>query len=494
MGNGRGDDGSLEAPRGVLEAGWFNGFSEGESTYTADADGLAHRDENPTVHFQDGWVPHTFGFPPRAVAPEAFHESPSGGSKEAWQTHYPALRTGLVGRAVNLGDWAQNAGGSWSQDLAPTQSGHPGPLDASWFDTSAIQYDNFGRPKEPNAHNGKRYVWWEERSVNTTLVCPKPGCRGSSAVQIFNGLTERAKHCKLSFDVTPTDFEEDHSDEYVDWITVNGAIVSTQCKPKSHGCSPEAQAPLHRCIMDLPLDHLITQSGVLNLEAKISDTVDECPYQGNYLHAVPMVTCLVAPIQKAPKLHHVLQGDGWHYTKIPLQCTKRGCKATGVMHVNQTTELVNTCKLTVKVNQTDFDNDAGNKEQIDFLKVDGAFVAKEVKPGKNPCKAVLAGKPLPADQLEYTVIDGKDVSEAAKDGRLDIEMQISRSVEECASQGFLLDGFAEANCTVKPVPASVASGPNAGGKSSVPLFIEEKQPAVALLATGARHLRGLSHI
>ena len=43
---------------------------------------------------------------------------------------------------------------------------------------------------------------------------------------------------------------------------------------------------------------LMDGAGVLSLSAQISDMVDECPYEGNLLSAVPVVTCMVTHKEK----------------------------------------------------------------------------------------------------------------------------------------------------------------------------------------------------
>merc|ERR1719413_49479 len=130
--------------------------------------------------------------------------------------------------------------------------------------------------------------------------------------------------------------------------------------------------------------------------------------------------------------------------------------------------LNRTCKLTVKIRQTDFDDDMDTTEQIDFLKVNGKTIGENVRPGKNPCKqaAELGQLPPKTSQLlpstsdgvdvpnmsddddAYVLADELDVSEEARTGKITIASKISDAVDECGYQGFLLSGIAIVRCEV----------------------------------------------
>merc|ERR1711920_621736 len=74
-------------------------------------------------------------------------------------------------------------------------------------------------------------------------------------------------------------------------------------------------------------------------------------------------------------------------------------------------------------------------------------VTTNVKPGKNPCKASYSGKPLSSGDLEFVAVKDHDVTSLLKNGSISVAAQISDLVDECASQGFLLDAVAEVNCS-----------------------------------------------
>lgn len=296
-------------------SGWFGAFSEGESSYDEDALGTAHRDVNPMVDVMDGWNPDTSSNDPLAWIKGrtkgslaiAYHESPSAGAEQAWQTHWPAMQSSVgsgAGTGAN-GEWYQGAGGSWNQAYKSSRGGRNGAVKpADWFDASVDQVDGYGRPKEPWSGSGRRYMLWEERAVNTTLTCADAGCIASTVLQAFDGTKEQASRCRFSLGVHATDFDYDDSGEFVEYVKVNGVTVSSMCKPLASGCSNMGQGgkALYPCVADLDISSIISWTGALKIEAKIPYAVDECAYEGNLLSVVPVVTCLVLPQDPSPMI------------------------------------------------------------------------------------------------------------------------------------------------------------------------------------------------
>jgi len=305
---------------------------------------------------------------------------------------------------------------------------------------------------------------WSSQSVNTTLTCESPGCQASSALQAFDSSSQRATSCRLSVFFHPTDFDDQYSGEKVSFIKVNGVTVNTDCFPMVSACNKTTQNSMFACVRDLPLDGIVGESGTLEITAKISEVVDECPYEGNLLSGVPMVSCLVAPLPTeppkpptgkptlpaAPQAFPLPEN---YFISAPFRCPQRGCKARAELQLNQTTALpYEQCLLTVRVNQTDFDGDEGTREQIEFIKVNGGTVKEHLQPGKNPCRASCAGHPLTPSEIEYTALSNHNVTQnmTDNDGLLLIEVKISDFVDECALEGYLLTGRVEVNCTLGP--------------------------------------------
>ena len=88
-------------------AGWFGDESEGESTYTYDGT-LAHRNLNPEIDVMDGWDPNPTSLNLAAEKvrnEEWFHETESGGYKQAWQSFFPPLPASTPGSEVQTGQW-----------------------------------------------------------------------------------------------------------------------------------------------------------------------------------------------------------------------------------------------------------------------------------------------------------------------------------------------------------------------------------------------------
>jgi len=458
------------------DATFFNAFSQAESTYDDEADY-----GRPQNQYFDGWEPGIENpYEGSIVQPEFFHESPSGGHHVAWQTHYPAVQSG-VGGDVSLPSWFRGSGGEWKQrygsdpeSTRATAQGSwlnelkgTGRLPANWFDASANQVDGFGRHRYPSMESPKHYTSYQERSVNTTLSCPDPGCTANASLQAFNGTMERARNCKLNVLVKPTDYDEQYSGERIEWISVNDVNVSLNCEPLLSGCNATAARPYYPCVFELRLDKLMPPSGTLQLAAKIPKIVDECPYQGSLLYAVPVVTCLVArqvPPPYYPSNYPPLEptnitfGGGYSFNESsmelsawsPLKCRERGCTAAAFVALNFTQMTFSKCSLTVKINATDFDNEEWGPaaELIEFIKVEGVDQAVNLNPAINPCKEKYAGSPIPQRLIEKAVMSGADVTADAGDGVLVVEAKISPVVDECAMEGNLLDGRVEVTCSV----------------------------------------------
>merc|ERR1719313_80282 len=361
--------------------------------------------------------------------------------------------------------------------MSPHASEQTG-LPSSWFDDSVNQVDGFGRKKYPAPGSPRNYLYWEERSVNTTLSCKEPGCTATALLKApFDPLMEVTKDCKLSIGFHPTDFDDGANGEEVQWIRVNDHTVSTKCQPQASGCNYSSANTLLPCVDALPVNRqpswmegiykeyheyqptgLLPHSGLLNISAKISDVVDECAYEGNMLSAVSMMTCLVAPKfmslpgQAAPTplswSHGFWRREEKCAATMPLQCPSRGCAAEISMGMHSDcVKAANNCTLSIKVNQTDFDNSEGTREMIEYIKVQGAEVATDLRPGQNPCKAKWRGTPLSPSSLTYDALVDYDVTDAVKRGTLIVEGKISKFVDECASNGYMFDALATVTCS-----------------------------------------------
>lgn len=477
--------------REPLKAGWFDAFSQGESNYDMEGDRGAQR--------SDGWEykrDDPYNKEGNVMKAVYYHESPSGGSKEAWQTHFPGLSGGPAGRVESTGAWHVSQGGHWVQDYQDYQAVNAKQLGVnvpSWFDSSIMQYDGFGREKSPNLGSPRLYAdGFQERAVNTTIACKDAGCIAHTQIQAFNGNTEIGRECKLSLYLHPTDFDDEYSGERVTFIKVNGITVNTDCFPMVSGCNASAQSPLFSCLQELPLDHLIDATGYMNISAQISDVVDECPYQGNLLSGVPMVTCLVAPkpttpppIVGKPPLPVISapppEADHF-YLKVPLHCPFRGCVANANLALGpRTAKRISRCMLTMKFYQTDFDNLEDTNEAIEYVQINGAVVASNLKPGKNPCRSLWAGRALALAETEHVALQDFDVTANATSGLVAVEAKITDHVDECAHDGYLLDGLAEMNCTLKPSEAretSPASSVGSSNSSNGTSLVQMAEPVV----------------
>lgn len=503
--------------------GFFESFDMGESTYNEDADHGREVEKGSLADYEDGWNPSLKDpFAPRKVASAWFHDSPSGGRDSAWQTHYPDSTVGLAGHAnENLPAWHRSLGGAWHQnfkamdpdgrsalsdgdaaieDEASGQSIEA--LPAGWFDSQVLQMDSFGRHKFPDYGTAQQLVGlgWKEQAVNTTMACNAPGCTASTVLQAFDNTKQQATHCRLNVDFKATDFDDFETGKWVDYISVNGVNVSVRCKPKAQGCNATLAGPLYPCVTELDIATVLPASGTLKIEAKISEFVDECPFQGNYLYAIPTVSCLVKAFENnslflpgkinQPGLATVNKTNTTLIAVQPVQCTHRNCIARARIELERAEAMITGCTFTFKVNVTDYDNTpftSTPKEVIEYVKVDGVTLASAVNPNVNPCVAASQGKPVSAAEKVFTVVSSKNISVNSSTDFFEVEAKISPFVDECPSQGFLLDGLAEVICQLDPAtmqeiesdaqvkPAVLSAGP----------ALEPPGPAQSIIAAGA---------
>jgi len=463
------------------QAAWFGSFAEEESTYDEDGDhGRVGDSSNPQIQFQNGWSPDIRSPAGQTNKVEAafFHESRSGGPQAAWQTHSPAVTGGIAGHSSDTGEWYQRRAGNWAQEYNPDSKkmqGYQGnvidrltkpqTVNPAWFDASVGQVDGFGRKKMPGQMSGRRLVGWEERATNTTLTCSTPGCTANSTLYAFNWHEERAQRCKLSVFFHPTNFG--HEGKAVDWITVNDKRISSRCVPSlESGCNAAKSRMLYPCVAEVPLDTIITSTsmGELRISAKISEGVDECPYEGNLLSAVPIVSCMVAPHNPSPMLgkmptvpsqkelgSQLIASPTGQIAIYPLKCQTAGCVVVEPINVYRKKGVsFSSCTMKILINQTDFDSTFGN-EVVEFLATDRQNITTNLKPGLNPCENAARGAPLPDDQWQnFVAAENVDVTDEVNEDALVVYAKISPAVDDCASQGNLLDGQVEVQCVAGP--------------------------------------------
>lgn len=451
--------------------GWFGGFQEGESTWTEG--GVLSHPDHPDFYVQNGGKDPALPDPKiddSVVESEYFHESESAGIYEAWQTHFPPVEGSIAGnRQIRNGKWMYTPNG-WvqnyvTQDNNPlTYTGsmpqkRPGEKEASWFENEVQQYDGFGRfrfPKRDSAYFLSDKGWLE-RSVNTTLKCKDPGCIANVSIQAFDGAKEEARNCRLSLSVHPTDYDDEWSTEVIEYLKVNGAVASRGCNPKAKGCNETAMKPLFTCLNEFDVDNSIDEAGTLVVEGKISEWVDECPYEDNLLSGIVTITCMVRPppsvlLESTTTTTTTVSRLGSMTARIPLQCDTPGCIARSRLIFRPALALHGgKCLMTVNVTQTDFDDKMGLAEDVEYIAVSGVNVTKKpLSPGKNPCKAEFEGKPLTDDEKVFTVVKEYDVTDTILKtipiGTLYVSGKISRAVDECGSNGNLLDGTVFLEC------------------------------------------------
>lgn len=463
---------------------WFNSESMESSADPAVGGAVETGWEPPFRHPGDGTRS-------QVKSPKWFHESESGGDKSAWQTHYPEAKNEFhhsqTWQVLGYQQWEYTPEG-WLNDPKPDWlmdrlQHQPGTKDADWFDTAAGTVDIYGRRVPPSKNSAKWLLAqpeepagnrWIERAINTTILCSTPGCTGRSSLQAYNPKTEEGRFCRLNIGVHPTDFDDDYDSEPIDLWVVNGYGARSKCDPMARGCNATASRPLYSCLRELDVDHVVDPSkGSMVVEGRLNKMVDECPYNGNFLSAVAVVTCLVRGIPEVYAASHgvPLTSSGGPYNSAgteemepftvsaELMCDSPGCQNLTTFYVNPTVAFYGgTCTMDVVLDQTDFDDSTYSSEFVEFLglKGYGNLSSGSIFPGKNPCNEEYAGMKVPASHTNYTVATGIDVTENVLKGNvglvgtLQIEGKISDMVDECAVDGkWLLHATAKVTCIPK---------------------------------------------
>mmetsp|Transcript_16408 Transcript_16408/g.39018 ORF Transcript_16408/g.39018 Transcript_16408/m.39018 type:complete len:560 (+) Transcript_16408:119-1798(+) len=139
-------------------------------------------------------------------------------------------------------------------------------------------------------------------------------------------------------------------------------------------------------------------------------------------------------------------------TQGALRCAEKGCSTSLILNFNRTLAQINRCVAQLWVNQTDFDNLDGAEELLS-VSVAGKEVLSQAKPGKNPCRSAYNGKPLSLKDIRYHALEDLDITQAIRDGPVRISAQISDQVDECPSNGYLLDSALEVSCNISTIGA-----------------------------------------
>jgi len=511
-----------------LDPSFFDSFAEGESTFDADGEGFQakHLDENFATPSISGSM--------LTMEPTLWYEeTESAGEDEAWQTFGPNSKS--VHPYSPAPAWAERPDGRVEQDWYPSNTAMltdtlfpVSGKDAAWFDIGADQYDGFGRPRLPSDLSDKYYAEWSEMKRMMNLTCADPGCTANGTLQVFENLSvEEYKMCRLSVMLRATDFDDEYSRETVEWLTVNEKEVMRNFTPMAKGCGnlkPDVitslmetsqhankngsttasnatssgtpsgasflvgDSPLYGFLSDIDVQELLGSNGSLNIVGKISKYVDECPIDGNHFSAVAIVTCFHRPILIPPTtttttiVAPLAPAELAINISRPVQCKEPGCTANILMTLPDRIKDNRTCKLTVRINNTDFDSPGDvDVETIEWLQLNGNNETLGKISGTNPCqlaqietetisndtsKKANISSDLNTTWIAYenetlvdnvtvqstlirdyiTLLDQKDVTNMVAGGNLTLSVKITDMVDECAIDGYLLYGIAELVC------------------------------------------------
>jgi hypothetical protein len=136
------------------------------------------------------------------------------------------------------------------------------------------------------------------------ISCSTPGCIAEATLSVSPILALNGGKCTMTINVTLTDFE--NSTEKIDYIEINSKKVVTQsnssaqpgknpCNEAYAGTPLTAEESVFTSVKDYDVTDLVLNTyphGEINVKSKITDMVDECPHEGNLLHALAHVICV----------------------------------------------------------------------------------------------------------------------------------------------------------------------------------------------------------
>jgi hypothetical protein len=128
------------------------------------------------------------------------------------------------------------------------------------------------------------------------LQCKEKGCSEKITIPVDSDCAALG-NCMLSLNVTQTDFDnKDGTNEFLEFISVDGVVVKSNVTPGGNPCKALwSGTPADQIVMNytaLGPQAINVTGGAVVVEAKISQFVDECASQGQYLlDAMSTVTC-----------------------------------------------------------------------------------------------------------------------------------------------------------------------------------------------------------
>merc|ERR1719217_960520 len=165
-----------------------------------------------------------------------------------------------------------------------------------------------------------------------------------------------------------------------------------------------------------------------------------------------------------------------------LMCDKPGCKAETVVYFSPALALNGgKCVMNVSFAQTDFDDDLGVPEKVDWLVVEGTNLTLKMQkdsrapkymkqapsqhgPGKNPCTMRYMNQTVTAKDQKFVALLNEDVTKLATLskplGALRVSSKISEQVDECGYKDNKWLLYADVEVTGTPPAKFVAKPPS----------------------------------
>lgn len=167
-----------------------------------------------------------------------------------------------------------------------------------------------------NASAPNQTVQWQPTDLHgeAALKCNKPGCKAESLIYLSPAIALNGGRCTMNVTVRQTDFNL--ASEQIEFIQVEGQNATPAAGgswPKQPGQNPCISAYKNQSLLQTDMVYEAVKSfdvtsmmrdshplGVLKVTGKISESVDECGYEGNLLSGNVTVDCVPPATFSAP--------------------------------------------------------------------------------------------------------------------------------------------------------------------------------------------------
>jgi len=166
------------------------------------------------------------------------------------------------------------------------------------FDIQEPSFNNY--PRVPGAHGVVRDNGLVRMAA--PLQCSQQGCE-AAVEMMLNYSAVNLHKCLLTVNISQTDFEDAGHFEGLSYIKVNGQPLLSNSTPGRNPCkestsgSPLGWAQRQHQVIDRHDITDLAAHGVVTIQGRISNLVDECPFNQYLFVALVVVDCNISAIR-----------------------------------------------------------------------------------------------------------------------------------------------------------------------------------------------------